>query len=136
MRVYASAHATATAAALKREVRGQYEVAVARGDVAVLSELTLLLRLLDMTKLGLRLCLQCLQACLCQEMSSKTSDYAALAEAAPAVDLTGVPQEEGMSRAAMRRCEEERRDREARDRSVPARLTRIYNAVSRFKFLA
>ena len=69
-------------------------------------------------------------------MASETPDCAALAEAAPAVDLTGVPQEEGMSRAAMRHREEERRDREARDRSVPARLARIYNAVSRFEFLA
>ena len=41
-----------------------------------------------------------------------------------------------MSRAAMRRREEERRNREARDRSDTARLARIYNAVSRFEFLA
>ena len=84
----------------------------------------------------MRLYLQYLQACLCQEMASETPDCAALAEAAPAVDLTGVPQEEGMSRAAMRRRKEERRDREARNRSVPSCLARNYNTVSRFEFLA
>ena len=126
----------ATAAALKRVVRGGCEAAVARNDVAALSEPTPLIRLLDMTKLGVRLCLQYLQACLCQEMVYETPDCAALAEAAPAVDLTGVPKEEGMSRAAMRRREEERRNRETRDRSVPVRLTRIYNTVSCFEFLA
>ena len=41
-----------------------------------------------------------------------------------------------MSRATMRRREEERRDREACDRSVPVRLARIYNTVSHFEFLA
>ena len=69
-------------------------------------------------------------------MTTKTPDCAALAKAVPAVDLTGVPQKEGMSRAVMRRRKEERRNREARDRSVPAHLARIYNAVSRFEFLA
>ena len=50
--------ATGEVAALKWEVRGQYEAAIAHGNVAVLSELTPLLRLLDMTKLGVGLYLQ------------------------------------------------------------------------------
>ena len=44
-----------TASALKQEVRGRYKAAVARGNVAALSKLTPLLRLLDMTELGVRL---------------------------------------------------------------------------------
>ena len=69
-------------------------------------------------------------------MASETPDCATLAEAAPAVDLAGVHQEEGMSCAAMRRHEEERHDREARARSVPACLARIYTTASCFEFLA
>ena len=124
-----------TAAALKREVRGRYEAAVARGNEAALSELTPLLRLLDMTELDVRLYLRYLRVCLCQNMVFETPDCAALSEAAPAVDLTGVPQEGSMSHVTMRCCKEERCNKEAHKQSAPAHLACIYNVVSCFEFL-
>ena len=125
-----------TAAALKREVRGRYEAAVARGNVAALSELTLLLWLLDMTELGMRLYLQYLQACLCQDgVRDSRLRYPRQGCARRRPDRR-VPQEDVMSCMAIHGRDEERRNREARNRSIPARLTRIYNAVSRFEFLA
>ena len=117
-----------TAEVLKRAVGERYETAVQTGDVTGLSELTPLLKMLGMAELGVRLYLQYSQACLCKAMASETPEGAVI-PAEVALDMTGVPREEGMSRAAMRRREEERLRREAHDQSVPSRLARIYNAV-------
>jgi len=103
----------------KRAIGERYESAVANGDVVQLSELTPLLRMLDMTELGVRLYLQFSQSVLTKEMSLDVDEVP--------VDVTHVERAEGMSRAAMRRrAEEEQQLR--RNMSVPMKLARIYNA--------
>jgi len=114
-----AAHAK-TVEVLKRAIGERYETAVQNGDVAGLSELTPLLGMLDMEELGVKLYLQYSQSCLCQAMSLEVDTSAP-------IDLSNVPQEEGMSRAAMRRRAEEQR-RAEQNSTVPMKLAKIYNA--------
>jgi len=110
-----------TTEVLKRAIGERYEAAVRNGDVSGLSELTPLLGMLDMAELGVKLYLQYSQSCLCAAMSLEPPDVNA------PIDLSNVPREEGMSRAAMRRRAEEQRLAQ-QNLSAPAKLARIYNA--------
>ncbi|KAL7536864.1 hypothetical protein ACHAXR_007442 [Thalassiosira sp. AJA248-18] len=120
-----SAHAK-TVEVLKRAISERYETAVQNGDVSGLSELTPLLGMLDMAELGVKLYLQYSQSVLCQEMNLEVVDIAS-AVADAALDVSNMPREEGMSRAAMRRRAEEQA-RQKQNMSVPLKLARIYNA--------
>jgi hypothetical protein len=115
-----------TSEVLRNAIGERFEASVRQGDVVGLSELTPLLGMLDMAELGVRLYLQYSQSVLCRNMDADVDDMSSADGAA--IDVTNVPREEGMSRAAMRRRAEEERKRRQNDVSVPSRLARIYNA--------
>ena len=110
---------TKTVEVLKRAIGERYESSVQNGDVAGLSELTPLLGMLDMAELGVKLYLQYSQSELIQQMEMQV-------ESQP-IDMTNIPREEGMSRAAMRRRLEEQQ-RQQQNMNVPTKLAKIYNA--------
>ena len=117
-----NAHAQ-TVEVLKRAIGERYEISVQNGDVAGLSELTPLLGILDMADLGVKLYLQYSQSELCKEMSFVDQGV----DSSQPIDMSTVPREEGMSRAAMRRRAEEQREKE-QNANPPMKLAKIYNA--------
>ena len=86
-----------TSEVLRNAIGERFEASVRQGDVAGLSELTPLLGMLDMAELGVRLYLQFSQSVLCRHMDAEVDDASS---SESAIDVTTVPREEGMSRAA------------------------------------